>query len=376
MRPRLGISAVTAAWIFFSTAFAKDLLEFDVVPDADRYPSQPLPFEPYGSPLTMQKRDEDEETKSASPDGTAKQNSNGTLDWPTWDLETNEACVDALRHPLGSINPSGNCVCYNLPSLNANTGVFEADLRLYRILQARGDWARVSPRDMKVGVQFRGANVMPIARNQLTGSGMVDNSTRAIVARDLLPRDIEPQLLQTYTFRGQIDEDRLKNNLTMSVFLFSPLETVSLLLPRCCTAGFCSSAKMLIFSSAEIQAIVIPFFTLTARTSGGISLSANISLNDAAFVWGVFSKDVVFSDWSAALFAVNTKLDALRNGTVAFVLPGVQLMIFPIGLIITSVWLVLGSIAYGIGTYDRVRYARQYWRLAKKASSRYGSVAT
>ena len=55
------------------------------------------------------------------------------------------------------------------------------------------------------------------------------------------------------------------------------------------------------------------------------------------------------SDFSKALLAVQEELAGLKNGTVAFVLPGVQIMVFPIGLVITSVWLAIGVAAYAVG---------------------------
>jgi hypothetical protein len=97
----------------------------------------------------------------------------------------------------------------------------------------------------------------------------------------------------------------------------------------------------------------MPIVTLKATNGNGQSVSTVISSNEAAFVAGEFSKD---------------ELAALKNGTVAFVLPGTQLMIFPIGLIITSVWLVLGFIAYGMGTYARYNFRESHRRRMAVAS--------
>lgn len=75
------------------------------------------------------------------------------------------------------------------------------------------------------------------------------------------------------------------------------------------------------------------------------------------------------SDFAAAQAAVDDQVAALRNGTIAFVLPGVQLMVFPIGLVITSVWFALGIAAYGYGTFERIQYAEAY----RERKSRQGS---
>lgn len=111
---------------------------------------------------------------------------------------------------------------------------------------------------------------------------------------------------------------------------------------------------------AALQSLVMPTLTLSATNSSGSQISTNVSLNEATFLNGVFSREVVMSDFSAAQAAVDDALAALANGTAAFVLPGVQIMIFPIGLVITSVWLAIGLAAYGWGTYERIQYAEMY----------------
>lgn len=91
-------------------------------------------------------------------------------------------------------------------------------------------------------------------------------------------------------------------------------------------------------------------------------MQTNVSINEASFLTGVFSQEVVMSDFGAAQQAVDDQTAGLKNGTVAFVLPGVQLMVYPVGLIITGVWLLVGVAVYGFGTYERFRYAEMYRR--------------
>lgn len=106
----------------------------------------------------------------------------------------------------------------------------------------------------------------------------------------------------------------------------------------------------------------MPILTLSAKNSTGGQVSTNVSVNEASFLTGVFSREVVMSDWSMAQVAVDDQVAGLKNGTVAFVLPGVQLLVFPVGLIITSVWLLIGLAAYGFGTWERMKYADMYKR--------------
>lgn len=110
---------------------------------------------------------------------------------------------------------------------------------------------------------------------------------------------------------------------------------------------------------------------ITLRVTG-TSLSTTVSANEASFLAGVFSSQSVMSDFSAAQLAVDEALLALRNGTAAFVLPGVQLMVFPVGLVISGTWLLVGLAAYGFGTFERMRYRDMY----RSRTMRKGGVNT
>ncbi|WAO90562.1 Hypothetical protein NCS54_00799600 [Fusarium falciforme] len=246
----------------------------------------------------------------------------GSLNLTAWNADTNKACREVLGGLHQSTNPSGACVCYNLPSLDMKTGVFEADLRLFKVSEARGGFASVAPEDVQVGVTFDGATVMPIDPRDMNGTGMVGQ------VASMTKREAGPELMQTYMFVGRIDPDKMRDNMTM----------------------------------ADLEYIIMPTLTLTAKNSTGGTIRTNVSINEAAFLTGVFSQDVVMSDFARAQAAVDEQIAGLKNGTVAFVLPGVQLMVFPIGLIITSIWLVIFVAAVGFGTYERFNYAEMYKR--------------
>jgi hypothetical protein len=119
---------------------------------------------------------------------------------------------------------------------------------------------------------------------------------------------------------------------------------------------------MLTIFRAQLEALVMPVLTLTGVNATGQTVSTNVSSNEAAFVTGVFSKEIIMSEFALASAAVQNVTAELANGTVAFVLPGVQIMIFPVGLVVTSVWLVIGLIAYAWGTYERFSYAESFRR--------------
>jgi hypothetical protein len=113
-------------------------------------------------------------------------------------------------------------------------------------------------------------------------------------------------------------------------------------------------------NSAHLQALVIPVVTLSAVNSAGQQVSTNVSPNEAIFVTGVFSNITILSGFNKAQLAVNAVVADLKNGTVAFVLPGTGILIFPIGLAVTGTWFAIGLVAYGIGTYDRIQYAQSF----------------
>lgn len=120
------------------------------------------------------------------------------------------------------------------------------------------------------------------------------------------------------------------------------------------------------FSRSAFETLLIPTLTLTARSAVGSPITTNVSLNEASFLTGVFSNEIVMGDFSAAQAAVAVQVAALNNGqgsgTVPFVLPGTQVMIFPAGLIIVSVWLLAAVAAYGYGTWQRMQYRDMYKR--------------
>lgn len=140
----------------------------------------------------------------------------GTLNLTAWDAATEAACVSTLRTLRRSSNPSGNCICYNLPALDATNGVFEAELRLYRISEPRGQFAGIDPSQIKVSVAYNGASASAVKPTELKGSGMVGNVTRIVGRAELDTReDHNPELLQAYMLVGQIDRSEMSDNMSM-----------------------------------------------------------------------------------------------------------------------------------------------------------------
>lgn len=122
------------------------------------------------------------------------------------------------------------------------------------------------------------------------------------------------------------------------------------------------------YSRASLEAFVMPVVTLSAVNGAGQTVSTNVSSNEAVFVAGAFSNNVVLSATAQAQIAVDQVVAGLANGTVAFVLPGVNLLIFPFGLIVASIWFTIGILVIGFGFFERVQYRESYRRRAAFAN--------
>ncbi len=80
-----------------------------------------------------------------------------SIDQGQLDATISAACNTALG-PIKSVqNEAGLLGCYNIPFLNTNTGVFEADLRLYQLSQPSGAFAAVKSTEISVQLSYPNA---------------------------------------------------------------------------------------------------------------------------------------------------------------------------------------------------------------------------
>lgn len=168
---------------------------------------------PYAALLTsgsLAERDGANSTVDQAPAGEIPLNKDGSMNMTAWNMDTNNACRAVLGGLHKSTNPSGTCVCYNLPSLDVRTGVFEADLRLYQVSQPRGSFAAVAPEDINVGISFNGASVMPVQPTDVNGTGLVGEKPSMRKRADG-----GMELLQSYMLVGKINADKMTDNMTM-----------------------------------------------------------------------------------------------------------------------------------------------------------------
>lgn len=142
-------------------------------------------------------------------------NEDGSFNATAWTQATHAACQSTLASLRRSPNPSGASVCFNLPSLDTATGVFEADLRLYRVFPPSGAWAGVEPGDVDVGVGFPSAQVTSITEEDVKGMGLVGEVQGLSKRQSDGGREDLPELMQAYLLVGQIKQDQMQENMSM-----------------------------------------------------------------------------------------------------------------------------------------------------------------
>lgn len=155
------------------------------------------------------------ETDSTDPMAPFTLVANAPQNATAWDEAANEACMKALGQLSEATNPSGTCVCYNLPALDTNTGVFQADLRLYKVSEARDQFSGIASENIQVGLAYKGASVSQSGSS--TEAAAAGEATSATKAKRNLVKRAEPELMQTYTFVGQIDQEQMELNNPMSM---------------------------------------------------------------------------------------------------------------------------------------------------------------
>jgi hypothetical protein len=132
-----------------------------------------------------------------------------TMNNTQWESTTTAACTTALEALNGQAsNPSGMAVCYNLPSLNNSTGVFQADLKVYMVGIPNGDFANIEPANVNVGLSYVGATVSAINPSEL--SKREEESLISWGGEEMEKRQASiPTLVQSYAFVGKINADLL-----------------------------------------------------------------------------------------------------------------------------------------------------------------------
>jgi hypothetical protein len=78
----------------------------------------------------------------------------------SWNAQAQQSCMSAVMALQGtSSNPAGLAVCYNVPYLDEQKGVFQAELRMFNICAPTNDFVGVTPSDMLVTLSYCGATI-------------------------------------------------------------------------------------------------------------------------------------------------------------------------------------------------------------------------
>jgi hypothetical protein len=91
---------------------------------------------------------------SAGPKSAGGVQSGGNFDEAAFNASATRGCQGPLSSLTSVVNPSGMAACYNIPFLDNSTGVFEADIRLFRVTQPNGAFTGVKPTDLRLGVMI------------------------------------------------------------------------------------------------------------------------------------------------------------------------------------------------------------------------------
>lgn len=238
------------------------------------------------------------------------------LDLEAWSKDTVQLCAAKLNSTTTVSNPAGIAGCWNIPVLITSTGVFAADLRLFRVAQPTGDWANVDVSTYNISLQYDGSAAIQ-ARN-LT-------QKEILASTEGMPTNAKITKLVDAQFIGNLDQAAITNN---------PSET-------------------------ELKAMVTPQIFIKALTSSGKAVSTTVNTTDAQFLNGVFAN-------TAALTA-----DQAENAKdTPFVLPGTHIEIVPVGLYFYSAYLAVALAIFGWGTFERAKFRDQYRKRIASQGSR------
>ena len=132
-----------------------------------------------------------------------------------WDDQTESACSTALNALDGiATNPSGIAACYNIQSLDNSTGVFEIDLRLYRISAPTDGWLKFEASSVSVGLAYMNATVSATKakKTKREDQALPWFPAQRDEAADMYIRRStggSPRRLESMTFVGTVDDRAL-----------------------------------------------------------------------------------------------------------------------------------------------------------------------
>ncbi|KAF2187884.1 hypothetical protein K469DRAFT_661251 [Zopfia rhizophila CBS 207.26] len=257
-------------------------------------------------------------------------------DLAKWETQTQEACQNALMSLNGQAsNPSGIAVCYNLPFLDNQTGVFQAELRMYNVSAPINPWVGITAADISMTLSYRGATVQSMNGTFMKRDEITWPPLRAREVDGLLVErqnsgssPAPPTELKVLNYVGKINSNLMGTAMTQ----------------------------------ATLQPLLVPEIQLAATSPSGEQVTMTLSSQEASFVNGVFAQQATTTNDPSA----KASASAAAAKAAPFVLPGTTLAFFPTGLVITCVWTAGFFAAVGLGTVGRIQFREQYRRRMKR----------
>jgi hypothetical protein len=225
----------------------------------------------------------------------------------------NSACTGAISAIQDFNSDSGLGGCYNIMYLNRTNGLFQADLRLYKVSEPRGAFSGISIDNMLVNLNSDFAQFAQVSLTPSSKRSFVDERQNSDNYEEVLEGLWEGQI-------EQLDYSKL--------------------------------------STSDFMALMIPEFDIRA-IQPDTQTPVNSQLNTSSAVYFV-TGGIVASEQQAVTATKPGSAAAAAEKASVFVLPGTTLGIFPIGLIVTGSWAVLFIFTFGLGTIGRIRYRSLY----------------
>jgi hypothetical protein len=266
-------------------------------------------------------------TSAPNGEATAISTTSAVDETESWDKTTEAACLKALDDKGNATSsPCGMAACYNIKYFDNVTGVFQAELRLYRMAPATGNWAAMKSEGVNVTVSCKGASIATGTMQMGKRDGTVESPPQMQRLRIFRRSPSSPpKTLQKMYFYGEVQEN-----------LMSQIQ-----------------------SDDSARSLLAPTIAFSGIGADGTPLLADLSAKGTSFVNGMFSPTQLAASSGPGS-------DARPAGDAGFVMPGRTLSIFPVGLIITGVWTVMFLVTISVGTVDRVRFREAYRRRMKR----------
>jgi hypothetical protein len=139
-------------------------------------------------------RQEVSHNSAPTPSTSSSSGPPANLNDPTTNMTIATACLEAFMDITNVSNAAGWAACYNVLYLNNQTGIFEADLRLYQVSPPTGSFAGIQNSNIHLALNYPEAAISATSQ-QAKRSELATRQSNSTMSQ-----------LQQYSFVGQIDK--------------------------------------------------------------------------------------------------------------------------------------------------------------------------